>query len=75
MTPFPKGTAAPWIRNPSSWVVGHHDAYPDGLIYSATFEGPDARERALEYGRWKYQELQVFETVEELRAASGPPLD
>jgi len=39
---------------PGVWTVEAIDMAGDGNIYQAIFAGPEARERALEYARFKY---------------------
>lgn len=42
---------------PGSWGVEAIDYEDDGAISVAIFSGPDAKERALEYARSKYREV------------------
>lgn len=44
---------APLDGQPQDWIVYAVD--DEGCIFSATFEGPDARARAEEYATFKYQ--------------------
>lgn len=39
--------------NGFDWIVGAVNDAGDGEIYTATFSGPNAKERAEEYARWK----------------------
>lgn len=38
---------------PYEWVVEAIDYDDEGVIYAATFSGPDAQKRAEEYTAWK----------------------
>lgn len=43
---------------PGEWIITALDEGGDGGIYTVVFSGPDAKERAIEYGSEKYSGLQ-----------------
>lgn len=43
-----------WESESSDWIVLSLDSSGDGGIYTTSFGGPNARERAIEYASEKY---------------------